>query len=213
MHVHENFGDHEKQFRFRKERETISAGLDRNHTHFILVDDETEGIFGGETECRMAFEMAVQGMQGLALRVKEEVSRILLDKELGWQGMRLPKKGALASRRCYPDRGDHDADPKNNVTAVCVCVQGGATTIRKVFESVLNGTPVVLVRGSGKVADLLADAIQYYTQVQSRAKFSGGGLDEFERASSASTDQGSQYSSENTSTSGRHETEVPMPKP
>ena len=60
MHVHENFGDHEKQFRFRKERDIKSASLDRNHTHFILVDDETEGMFGGETACRMAFEMSVQ---------------------------------------------------------------------------------------------------------------------------------------------------------
>ena len=50
------------------------------------------------------------------------------------QGMRLPKKHTLMA-----SEEDQSAKP---VTAVCVCVQGGATTITKVFESVSNGTPV-----------------------------------------------------------------------
>lgn len=33
--------------------------LDHNHTHFILVDDGTEGKFGGEIEFRTLFERYV----------------------------------------------------------------------------------------------------------------------------------------------------------
>ena len=95
--------------------------------------------------------------------------------------MRLPKKHTLMA-------SEEDQIAKS-VTAVCVCVQGGATTITKVFESVSNGTPVVLVKGSGKAADLLSDAMIYYHS-SSRQK----GLavwDDFSRSVSSSSQSSS----------------------
>ena len=56
-------------------------------------------------------------------------------------------------------------------SCVCVCVQGGVTTIKKVLESVSNLTPVVLVKGSGKAADLLSDAVYYHSHITRNNQF------------------------------------------
>jgi hypothetical protein len=42
---------------------------------------------------------------------------------------------------------------------VCVCVEGGPGTIATVYHAVKNLTPVLLVRGSGRAANLLSDAV------------------------------------------------------
>ena len=84
----ENFGDYEKQFRVRKPPMVRSAALNREHSHFFLIDDGSEGRFGGETASRMAFEMAVQYQSSVGLAghsVRDETSKLLLEQELGWQ--------------------------------------------------------------------------------------------------------------------------------
>jgi hypothetical protein len=45
------------------------------------------------------------------------------------------------------------------IPLVSVCVQGGQYTIDTVHQACKSGTPVLLVRGSGKAADLLSDAV------------------------------------------------------
>ena len=65
-----------------------SAALNREHSHFFLIDDGSEGRFGGETASRMAFEMAVQYQSNVGLAghsVRDETSKLLLEQELGWQ--------------------------------------------------------------------------------------------------------------------------------
>mmetsp|Transcript_27590 Transcript_27590/g.65469 ORF Transcript_27590/g.65469 Transcript_27590/m.65469 type:complete len:1092 (-) Transcript_27590:365-3640(-) len=42
---------------------------------------------------------------------------------------------------------------------VCVCVQGGPGTADTVLSAARAGTPILLVRGSGKAADLIADSV------------------------------------------------------
>ena len=42
---------------------------------------------------------------------------------------------------------------------VCLCTQGGPGTVDTVLHSAKGGTPVLLVRGSGKAADLISDAV------------------------------------------------------
>jgi hypothetical protein len=45
----ENFGEYEKQYTYMKPAKLPSLRLNRDHTHFILVDDGTVGKFGGES--------------------------------------------------------------------------------------------------------------------------------------------------------------------
>ena len=116
----------------------------------------------------MAFEMAVQQIGGMAQTANDDVSSILLEEQLGWQGLRLPKE---RSRPTTMSSTNLNQEGMKQVTAVCVCVQGGVTTIKKVFESVSNLTPVVLVKGSGKAADLLSDAVYYHSHITRNNQF------------------------------------------
>jgi hypothetical protein len=45
------------------------------------------------------------------------------------------------------------------IPLVSVCVQGGIGTVDTVLQACKSGTPTLLVRGSGKAADLLSDAV------------------------------------------------------
>ena len=47
-----------------------------------------------------------------------------------------------------------------SVPIVCVVVEGGPNTLATVYEAVMNGTPAVIVAGSGRAADILAFACQ-----------------------------------------------------
>ena len=48
---------------------------------------------------------------------------------------------------------------EESIPLVSVCVQGGQYTIDTVHQACKSGTPVLLVRGSGKAADLLSDTV------------------------------------------------------
>jgi hypothetical protein len=52
----ENFSEFEKQYVYMKPAKLPSLKLNRDHTHFILVDDDSLGKFGGESACRSGFE-------------------------------------------------------------------------------------------------------------------------------------------------------------
>lgn len=86
------------------------AHLDPNHTHFLLVDDGTEGKFGIEIEFRSALERFISDIES--------------------DGIKIP--------------------------VVLVVVEGGPGTIKTVQKSLEKGTPVVIVKGSGRAADFLA---------------------------------------------------------
>ena len=189
MFVRDNFAEYEKQFRFMTTPKTISAPLNREHTHFVLIDDGSEGIFGGETATRMAFEMAVQQWGSDAQKAHEEaISKVLLEKEVGWQGTRLRNhKKKKEGADCMEEESEmvqDEFESHKEVIALCVCVQGGVTTVRKVHESVFNGTPVLLVKGSGKAADLIADCVVCYRHLSRNACHGSGVSDEFSRTSS-----------------------------
>ena len=189
MFVRDNFAEYEKQFRFMTTPKTISAPLNREHTHFVLIDDGSEGLFGGETATRMAFEMAVQQWGSDAQKAHEEaITKVLLEKEVGWQGTRLSnQKKKKKDTDCMEEESEmvqDEFESHKEVIALCVCVQGGVTTVRKVHESVFNGTPVLLVKGSGKAADLIADCVICYRHLTRTACHGSGVSDEFSRTGS-----------------------------
>ncbi|XP_071482950.1 transient receptor potential cation channel subfamily M member 2-like, partial [Diadema antillarum] len=61
--------------------------------------------------------------------------------------------------------------PKDNaksvsVPVVCVVVEGGPNTIQTAYEAIMNGTPAVVVAGSGRAADILAYAFQHTREIK-----------------------------------------------
>ncbi|XP_033625076.1 transient receptor potential cation channel subfamily M member-like 2 isoform X2 [Asterias rubens] len=61
-----------------------------------------------------------------------------------------------------------------SVPVVCVVVEGGPNTIATVYEALMNGTPAVIVAGSGRAADILAFAFQRAPVVERKRKDSAG---------------------------------------
>lgn len=101
-------------------KETSQEGvspLDPNHSHFILVDNGTQYIFGTEIEFRANLE-----------------------------------------RRIANEKISEAADV--TIPAVVVMVEGGPGTLKTVYNSVLHNNPVIIVKGSGRAADIMAYAYQ-----------------------------------------------------
>ncbi|XP_034059864.1 LOW QUALITY PROTEIN: transient receptor potential cation channel subfamily M member 2 [Gymnodraco acuticeps] len=88
--------------------------LDNNHTHFLLVDDGTQGNYGVEIELRSCLEKCISGKR-------------LGNKE---SGVTIP--------------------------VVCVVLDGGPGTLNTIYNAMLNGTPCVILEGSGRIADVIA---------------------------------------------------------
>ncbi|XP_039598768.1 transient receptor potential cation channel subfamily M member 2 [Polypterus senegalus] len=87
--------------------------LDCNHSHFILVDDGTQGVYGVEIELRAKLERFIANQtMGLSVGI--------------------------------------------NIPAVCVVLEGGPGTLDTIYNAMLNGTPCVILEGSGRVADVIA---------------------------------------------------------
>ncbi|XP_030283130.1 transient receptor potential cation channel subfamily M member 2 isoform X2 [Sparus aurata] len=88
--------------------------LDNNHTHFLLVDDGTQGQYGVEIELRSRLEKCIAGKR-------------LGNKE---SGVTIP--------------------------VVCVVLDGGPGTLNTIYNAMLNSTPCVILEGSGRIADVIA---------------------------------------------------------
>lgn len=93
------------------------CSLDKNHTHFILVDDGTNLKFGGEID-----------------------SRAKLEKSIG----EFLSNGKFGS--------------ESPISTVLLAIQGGPGTVDTIQASLKNGTPVVVVDGSGKSSNAMAYA-------------------------------------------------------
>ncbi|XP_038076672.1 transient receptor potential cation channel subfamily M member-like 2 isoform X3 [Patiria miniata] len=63
-----------------------------------------------------------------------------------------------------------------SVPVVCVVVEGGPNTIATVYEAIMNGTPAVIVSGTGRAADILAFAFQRAPLVDKLVKDSKGNI-------------------------------------
>ena len=148
----------------------MPAELDRNHSHFIFTDDGVTqpgpGCFGKETKLRADFEACVganfpphpvknmRGQEGVirpylsgapSRSMEEYILDVLRHKRIGWDQMYMKKPSAKISFRGVP--------------VISICVQGGPGSINTVLDAARNGTPCLVVRGSGKAADLIADCV------------------------------------------------------
>ena len=126
--------------------------LESNHTHFVLVDDGSAGKFGREIHLRGGFEAAARAPRGSDLE-RRVLAVLRMPREagqcLGWDG------GAEAG-------GDPPAAWDEAGRAICLCFEGGPNTVGTVAASTRNGTPVLVFRGTGRAADLIADCLHVH---------------------------------------------------
>ena len=66
---------------------------------------------------------------------------------------------AAAEKQAAAIKNSHKRRCPEEVPLVSVCVQGGPGTVDTVLDAVVNGTPSLLVKGSGQAACILSDAV------------------------------------------------------
>ncbi|XP_004696953.1 transient receptor potential cation channel subfamily M member 2 [Echinops telfairi] len=101
--------------------------LDSNHSHFILVDDGTHGQYGVEIPLRTRLEKFIS----------ERPLRTRLEKFTSEQ---TNEKGGVDIK----------------IPIVCVVLEGGPGTLNTIYNAITKNTPCVIVAGSGRVADVIA---------------------------------------------------------
>ena len=111
--------------------------LDPNHTHFIFVDDGSQGMFG-----------------------KEMVFRAHLEAELR-KGRPLKYYENQRNRKKHEEEDSlsesEDDDSHSEVPMILIVVQGGPNTLIQVEESLKQNVPVLVLADSKGCADLIAN--------------------------------------------------------
>jgi hypothetical protein len=126
--------------------------------------DDGENEFDGEINFRGQFEACASFPRGEKL--ERSVADAIRKQELGWHGS---QDGWGASfDPAPPDRprrggrgGAAGVSTEQNLS-ICLAFEGGPGTIRTVHSAVQNRTPVMLMYGSGRAADLLSDALRVF---------------------------------------------------
>jgi hypothetical protein len=126
--------------------------------------DDGESNFGGEIQFRGQFEACASFPHGEKL--ERRVADAIRKRKLGWHnsqdGWGASFDVAASVRR--PREGfskTAEAIQEPNLS-ICLVFEGGPGTIRTVHSAVQNRTPVMLMYGSGRAADLLCDALRVF---------------------------------------------------
>jgi len=152
-----------KEARVQAEKEAVTAAkgplaeLDSGHSHFFLIKGKNK-FFGDEISSRSAFEHQVSLGRGNEGLTEEEQRKITNYKE--WAESRTPKREPEAQAGTHDPKLDPPRGDPVEVPVVLVCVQGGPGTAKTVLSAVKANTPTLIVKGSGKCADLIADVIK-----------------------------------------------------
>eukprot|EP00050_Salpingoeca_kvevrii_P002038 m.185860 g.185860 ORF g.185860 m.185860 type:complete len:1506 (-) comp10522_c1_seq1:295-4812(-) len=109
--------------------------LDRNHNLFLMVDDGRVNQFGGEIDFRTRFEKCISETEG----AYADTTNFTTSQK----------------------RRHEDQVRENRIPIITVVVQGGPGTLQTAHDAVKNGTPLVVVQGTGKAADVLAYAWEF----------------------------------------------------
>ena len=108
---------------------------------YAQVDDGGQATFGCEIKLRAAFEKAVCNDDQSGLH---SYCDTLWKSCTGWDG----GQDVIAEARCEQAR------------AVCLCFEGCLNTLQTVKTSIDNGTPVLVIQGSARASDMIADCLE-----------------------------------------------------
>ncbi|KAK7469456.1 hypothetical protein BaRGS_00036522, partial [Batillaria attramentaria] len=104
--------------------------LDDNHTHFILVDNGTENKFGTEIDFRTNLE--------------KKISQMII----------------ASDEQEKDERPTSYVPPSVKVPVALLVLEGGPNTLVTVKRAIDTNTPAIIIKGSGRCADVLAFAAQ-----------------------------------------------------
>jgi hypothetical protein len=139
--------------------------LNANHSHFILVDDGSEGQFAKEIEFRSELEAELRkGRPMKYYKDKEKKIRIHKKKNfLGPNRLNMPENHFSSQPNEVQTRSlKSENEQKNeieNVPMVLICVQGGLNSLETIVKSIEKNIPVLILAESKGCADLIANVM------------------------------------------------------
>ena len=139
-----------KSVKYTASRASKRPALDPNHSHFILVDDGTLGEPSKEIPFRTRFE---QSACTLDAKDQSRLAETLQRLRMGWDGCREPASAPTSS-----DNLDEVGTERSH--AISIVIGGGLSLVDSVVAAVRNHTPVLVLKGSGAAADLIAACVR-----------------------------------------------------
>jgi hypothetical protein len=122
--------------------------LDKNHSHYILVDAGKDTNFGAEIEVRHELEDFVSFRRDAA----------------GHKSARLVKEITE----------NQQSDSKRSIPVICVCFGGGPGTIRTFEAAMYSGRPIILVKGSMRITDCVVALVELKKKMEDEAEQNDG---------------------------------------
>jgi hypothetical protein len=128
--------------------------LDPNHTHFILVDDGSEGFFGKEIEFRAHLEAELRKGRSLRYYNKKLGKTISFAESKAKMNRSFKRNATLTRTQTTIDLGksfeltseDSEEDVRTElVPMILIVVQGGPNTLLTVVESLKENVPVLVL--------------------------------------------------------------------
>lgn len=159
--------------------------LDRNHTHYLLVDDGTEGKFGGEIGLRSNLEDALTADK----KEKASSGKPGPKDSRDCRGSSSTATSRSASSRRPPTSSHIHANASVAKTRrlgglkpmmILLVVGGGPGTLKTVLETLKKGRPVIVMLWSGGVAN----EIGYYFERERMRELAASEAREFDPSAS-----------------------------
>eukprot|EP00961_Rhodomonas_salina_P197103 2660313-Rhodomonas_salina.1 len=170
---------YQKEVLDKGEKKKPSIELDPGHSHFFLIKGPKKN-FGDEIPSRSAFESQVSHGRDDSKKIHTETRLAQVANYDKWKENRekslIPPQPSKSNsdktqqtQQMISPASKHavDQDANTKVPVVLVCVQGGPGTVSTVLTAARQGTPVLIVKGSGKAADLIAGAFPALSDLES----------------------------------------------
>ncbi len=122
--------------------------------------DTGKEAFGGEIAFRGQFEKCASSPRGGDL--ERRVADAIRKQALGWHSSQDGWGASFDTAALRQRRGEAAAVAPEQNLSICLVFEGGPGTIRTVHSALRNRTPVMLMYGSGRAADLLSDALRVF---------------------------------------------------
>ena len=136
------------------------------NSHCSSIADGSVGRADGDIELRALLESCARLPDGNSEQMK--VLRLLNRMQIGWEGAQDRWSVTGVSNGLAGAMGD------DRNYSVCICFGGGQRAVAAAVAAIKASTPLLLVRGSGGAADLIADGYRIFWSEDAQDEDNGG---------------------------------------
>eukprot|EP01051_Picozoa_sp_SAG22_P016110 SAG22_NODE_2214_length_2828_cov_2.586295_3_plen_305_part_00 len=137
----------------------VGTQMDANHSHYVLVDDGSNGCFGREINFRSELEDFISFRRdeyaGKVDDLTEEIRKQTSESQRSVPVITMVRCKALSSLVLPLE---FCLSPRLSSPSVCLPFQvygGGPGTVQTMVEALESGNPIIVVRNSGRAADMM----------------------------------------------------------